>query len=312
MSLISAGRLVQLAILILSMCALAWAPTLVRAEKRVTPSAVPSFTVRGIGPPFFSDAYLPNGINDAGMVAGSNVSTTPDTGFFFSKGSVHAAQSPPSMAGSDIFSINNSGIVAAQGCFAASCGTTRAFTGRISHGSVAWKRLPVPSGASICSVQGCNSTAHGIAQSGDVTGAFGGRAVLWLTGSHGTYTSKRLAYTDASRFTRSSGLAVDAFGDVAGSEGGGFSTVGVFWPRHGAPVPLPGCQNILVIGGATFEYPYALTASGGSSKRMVTVVWQMLGQVTDNKSARLRSQHLACNHFRLQRQGVKSGAARRE
>jgi hypothetical protein len=272
----SASRLAQLAILTLSVTALACAPTLVRAEKRAIPAAVPAFTVRGIGPPFFSDAYLPNGVNDSGTVAGTNVSATPDTGFFFSKGNVHAVAPPPHMAGSEIFGINNAGMTAAQGCFTSACGTTRAFTGKISHGIAVWKQLPAPSGSSLCALHGCNSTANGIGQTGDLTGQFGSQAIVWLPKSHGTYASKRLAYTDASRFNRSSGLAVDGFGDVAGFEGSGFVTVGVFWPSQGSPLILPACQNILVRGGATFEYPYAVAATGTSSKRTITVAGKCL------------------------------------
>jgi hypothetical protein len=273
---ISASRLAELAILTLSVTALACAPTLVRAEKRVTPAAVPAFTVRAIGPPFFSDAYLPIGVNDAGMVAGTNVSATPDTGFFFSRGNVHAMAPPPHMAGSEIFGINNSGLIAAQGCFTSACGTTRAFTGKISHGSAVWKQLPAPNGSSFCTVQGCTSAADGIGQTGDLTGQFGSQAIMWLPKSHGTYASKRLAYTDATRFNRSSGLAVDGFGDVAGFEGSGFATVGVFWPSHGSPLMLPGCQNVLVRGGATFEYPYAVAATGTTSKRTINVAGKCL------------------------------------
>ena len=276
MSRISTRRLAQLAILTISASALACVPSIVHAQKHVTRVAVPSFTIRGIGPPFFSTAYLPYGINDKGTVAGTNISAAPDRGFFFAKNTLHALAPPAHLTGSEIFGINNSGMVAAQGCFTITCGTKRAFTGKISHGSVVWKQLPAPSGVSLCTLQGCNSTANGISQTADLTGQFGNQAILWLSGKHGAYTSKRLAYTDATRFNRSSGVAVDSFGDVAGAEADGFVTLGVFWPAHGAPLTLPGCGNFLVLGGATFEYPYAMTATGTSSKRTITVAGKCL------------------------------------
>jgi hypothetical protein len=244
-----------------------------RAQKSASPA--PAFTVRGIGPPFFSDAYLPNSINNAGVVVGANISGPVSQSFFFAKGKVHAVLPPSGMAGSAINGVNNSDTVAGQGCLASACDVLKAFTGLIRKGIVKWKALPGPAGSSLCNQPGCDSAATGIAPSGDVTGAFAHRAVLWVRGAKGGYAAKRLPYSNAAKFNTSSGLAVDNFGDVAGREGNGTINIGVFWPRHGSPLLLPECENLLVFGG-TFGSPSALLAKGSTSKRTVTIVGQCL------------------------------------
>ncbi len=268
-----AARLMQIAFLTLGVVVPLRAVSPAGAQTAASPA--PAFTVRGIGPPFFSDAYLPNGINNQGVVVGANISGPVSQSFYFAKGKVHAVLPPSGMAGSAINGVNNSDAVAGQGCLSSACDILKAFTGVVGKGSVKWKALPAPAGSSLCNQPGCDSAATGIAPSGDVTGAFAHRAVLWLRGSKGVYTAKRLAYSDASKFNNSSGLAVDNFGDVAGREGTGTINIGVFWPRHGSPLLLPECENLLVFGG-TFESPSAVLAKGSSSKRTVTIVGQCL------------------------------------
>jgi hypothetical protein len=260
--------------LVLGLVSLASAPMAAHAASHATPTA-PAFSIRGIGPPFFGDAYQPSGVNDAGTVAGTNTSGATPQGFFFAKGKAHSVSPPTNMAGVSINGLNDAGSVAAEACFTSSCGTYRAYVGTIGGSSIAWKLLPPPSGSSLCSIHGCDSLAHGIAAGGIIAGQYGGQATTWILNAKGTYVASRLPYT-SSTFTASTGLAVDRFGDVAGVEQSTFSTVGAFWPRHGTPILLPDCQNVLVEGGARFSNPSEVMAIGMSTKRTVTVVGQCL------------------------------------
>ena len=271
----SFSRRACISILATGLVTLASAPSTAGAASHATPTA-PTFSIRGLGPPFFGDSYTPNGLNDTGTVAGTDPSGSVPQGFFFAKGTVHSVTPPTAMSGISINGLNNADDVAAEGCFAAGCGTTRAYTGKVGATTIAWKSLPPPAGSSVCSISGCDSSAAAIATNGYAVGQYGGQATMWVPGSKPSYSAKRLPYTQASTFSSSSGTAADSFGDVAGVEERDLSTVGAFWPRKGAPVLLPACQEVLVRGGATFEKPLGLMATGTTKTRTVTIVGQCL------------------------------------
>jgi len=220
--------------------------------------------------------YLPAGINDSGVIAGTNVSTPIHRGFFLVKKKITPVSSPTGTVVTEIFGIDNSETLAGTGCLTAACDSTRATTWQIRHGGSTWERLPPPKGSVLCTHNGCNSQANGIGPSGDVAGQFGTQAELWLRGTKDTYTSKRLPYTESSHASSSSGLEVDSFGDVVGVEKRGLLTVAVLWPRHAPPVTVPGCGTLLVVGGATFEYPDAVLAKGSTGNRTVTIAGKCL------------------------------------
>jgi hypothetical protein len=64
------------------------------ADNESVPAALPSLSVRVIGPASGADTYLPNGVNNSGVVAGTEVSPVIDRGFYFAKGSAHAIPPP--------------------------------------------------------------------------------------------------------------------------------------------------------------------------------------------------------------------------
>ncbi|HEV3312437.1 MAG TPA: hypothetical protein VG815_18145 [Chloroflexota bacterium] len=240
-------------------------------------STLPSFLMRPIGQASTQPRYVPSAINDGGMLAGTDIAGPVPRGFFFTKKKLSYANPPAGMAGATIVGLNNANMVAGTGCQAQGCAVLRAFVGQIQTGRVHWKSLPNPKGPAICTHRGCNSQGNGIGPTGDVTGWEATTGVLWTRLSNGHYSAKRLPTSDSTHFNTTTGLAVDAFGDVVGTESGSFSTVGIMWPAHGKPFILPDfCGEFLVRGSATFSAPFALSASGGSAKREVTVVGKCL------------------------------------
>jgi hypothetical protein len=236
------------------------------------PPKLPSFSMHAVGSASATARYLPYGVNDSGMVAGTDVSGSIAQGFWFIKGKVHAANPPSGEIGASILALNSADKVAAQACPNAACAASAAFTGQIRGSRVHWTRLPLPKGPGLCGHNGCSSSADAISSNGDLAGQVGLQAVRWIRASNGHFAASRLAYTDPTRFTSSTGLAVDSFGDVAGTESNGLSSIGVFWPRHGSPMVLNDfCSSGLVRGGATFSEPYGITTAGSNSKRSVTV-----------------------------------------
>jgi hypothetical protein len=266
------GRSTRLALSVAGMIAVTCTPAWASSGRGVAPDAVPSFTIRGIGPASASAVYIPAGINGSSVVAGTRTAPTVES-FLFSKGKIFGVHPPKDMAASEIFGLNDANRVVGEGCTSAGCSTTRAYTGQIRKHRVSWRKLPPPSGSSLCGAAGCSSVADGAGANGDLTGWFAQQAVIWLSGAGG-YTAKRLSYT-ATRFTSSSGRAIDSSGDVVGVESGQV-TVGVLWPRHGKPVLLPSCGEFLVRGGATFEYPFSLLSKGSGKNRTLRIVGKCL------------------------------------
>jgi hypothetical protein len=245
------------------------------ADNQSAPAALPSFSVRVIGPASGADTYLPNGVNDSGVVAGTEVSPVIDRGFYFAKGSAHALPPPKGKVGTEVSGIDNAGTLSATGCVSATCDSaTQAFAGQIHKGKVVLARLPSPNGPALCSLAGC-SVANDIGPTGDVTGRFSSRAVLWSRGGKGSYSVNRLPYSAGATFNGSSGTAVDGFGDVVGTETAA-GTIGAVWPRHGRPGLLLDCENVLTRGGTVFTAPFAVTAKGNASTRTLMIVGKCL------------------------------------
>jgi hypothetical protein len=249
--------------------------TLSSAHNQFVPAALPSFSVRVIGPATGLDAYFPNALNNSAVVAGTEVTPALDRGFYFAKGIIHGIAPPKGRVGTEVSGIDNNGTIAGTGCSSATCDTaTQAFAGQIHPGKVVWGRLPSPSGTAICSLAGC-SVANGIGTTGDVAGRFSSRAVLWSRRGNGSYSVARLPYSTGLTFSSSSGTAVDAFGDVVGAETA-LGTVGVVWPPHGRPGILLDCETVLTRGGALITAPFGVTAKGNGSARTLTIVGKCL------------------------------------
>jgi hypothetical protein len=213
-------------------------------------------------------------LNDAGVVVGASMQGSTVSGFVWKTGKVVPVSPPKHFKGSWLAGIGDDGQVAGNACIAAACGAgRRAFAGSLHKGRVAWEQLPAPPGSFLCGAAGCDQ-ANAIGRTGDISGEFANHAVLWQLKSNSRYKVRFLPET-ASRFTSSTGLSVDKFGDVAGTESAE-STVGTFWLPGGQGSILPACEELLVRGGATFETPSAMYATGTAKKRTIHIVGQCL------------------------------------
>ena len=214
-------------------------PAWALSQRTIRPAGLPTFTVQVIGPTSTLPVFMPYGVNDSGTIAGTQTSPFI-AGYFFSKGKIHHVAPPKGRAASEITGINDSGRVSGEACLSPSCNSPGPIgADREGQGNV--ENVTGPSGSSLCTFSSCISVANAVGPTGDLTGRFGSQAVLWAPATHGSYSIRQLPYTDSSRFTSLTGLAVDGFGDVAGTESEGSITVGVLWPHNGTPVLLPGC-----------------------------------------------------------------------
>lgn len=188
---------------------------------------------------------------------------------------MHVVSPPKKWAGSWIAGISSDDRVAGNACLTSDCSTSKkAFAGTIKKGKLTWHPLAGPPGSFLCGAAGCD-LANAVGRAGDITGEFANHAILWQLKSNNAYKA-RLLHETATRFTSSTGMTVDTFGDVAGTERDSTFDVGTLWLPNGKGVNLPACAKLLVLGGGTFERPFGMYSSGSSTKRSIQIVGQCL------------------------------------